>query len=185
MGAQLFYFLLFFPNLLFTQLFFVLLKNIPCKYCTLTCLLPFFLSGKVELAALCNVVQFTVRFCTSVMVKCMEKAHSGYTNHHLLLLFSRSRGVFSLEIHCMCTLDQNRVTHSFIFVLPLQSQRGSASHPQRFMGRSTHPGRGFRFRNIVRCFTRGQNISWLGIVLFGMAQAKIIKGWFRHFWKGE
>ena len=29
------------------------------------------------------------------MVNCMEKAHSGYTNHHLLLIFSR-RGVFSL-----------------------------------------------------------------------------------------
>ena len=30
-----------------------------------------------------------------VMVKCMEKAHSGYTNHHLLLL-SSGTGVFSL-----------------------------------------------------------------------------------------
>ena len=53
------------------------------------------------------------------------------------------------------------------------------------MGWSTHPGWGFHFRNIVRCFTRGQNISWLGIAISGTAKAKILKGWFCHFWKGE
>ena len=67
MGAQLFYSLLFFfLNLPFTLLFFRLLKNIPGKYRTLTCLLPF-LSGKVELADLCIVVSLLSHFCYGEM----------------------------------------------------------------------------------------------------------------------
>lgn len=47
------------------------------------------------------------------MVKCMEKAHSGYTNHHLLLLFS-GRGVFSLgnSLHAHILIRTGSRIHS-------------------------------------------------------------------------
>lgn len=106
------FFVIFFLNLPFTLLFFRLLKNIPGKYRTLTCLLPFFIR-KGRISRFMHRCQFTVPFCTSVMVKCMEKAHSGYTNHHLLLLFS-GRGVFSLgnSLHAHILIRTGSRIHS-------------------------------------------------------------------------
>ena len=124
MGAQRFYFILFFfLNLPFTLLCFRLLKNIPGKYRTLTWLLLFFIR-KGRISRFMYRCQFNVRFCTLVMVKfhhkCMEKAHSGYTNHHLLLFFSR-RGVFSLgnslHVHILITTG-----HAFIHLCPPVTQ---------------------------------------------------------------
>lgn len=69
------------------------------------------------------------------MVKCIEKAHSGYTNHHLLLLFSR-RSVFSLgnSLHVHILIRTGPRIHSSL------SSRHRVKEDQRHTGRDLWVG---------------------------------------------
>ena len=98
------------------------------------------------------------------MVKCMEKAHSGYTNHHLLLL-SSGRGVFSLGNS-----------------LHVQDQRHTRK--DLWVGVPT-PGGGSTLEILLGVSHEVRISVGLRIVISGMAKAKTLKGWFCHFWKGE